>query len=229
MISSTPPLVEMHIFGVTSIPAAFGRVAAAGRGLRSVPGLRFAKVLGTGSGRSFTMRDADLRHWAVLTVWDDTATPCDYLHRWHEAADEHLTVAMRPLAARGHWSRREPFGVLGPAGRSSKHAGPVAAITRARLRTRTMLSFWRAVPPVAETLARSPGVRLALGIGESPVGLQGTFSLWNDAQALTDFAYRSPAHRSAIRRTATEQWYTEELFARFHIESVAGTYRGVTP
>ena len=39
-------------------------------------------------------------------------------------------------------------------------------------------AFWRAVPPVSLDLAGRPGLRLAVGIGEAPVGLQGTFSLW---------------------------------------------------
>ena len=78
-------------------------------------------------------------------------------------------------------------------------------------------------------LLRSPGMRLAVGIGEAPVGLQGTFSLWESASALTDFAHRGPAHREAIRRTAEIGWYAEELFARFAVVSIEGTYDGRTP
>jgi hypothetical protein len=82
------------------------------------------------------------------------------------------------------------------------------------------------VPPVALELHRSPGLVLSLGIGEAPIGLQGTFSLWQSAAALADFAYRQPAHRAVVERTHELDWYAEELFARFAVLDVAGTYRG---
>ena len=34
---------------------------------------QFGKALGTGSGMTFTLRDSDPRHWALLTVWPDAA------------------------------------------------------------------------------------------------------------------------------------------------------------
>jgi hypothetical protein len=92
-----------------------------------------------------------------------------------------------------------------------------------------MPRFWRAVPPVARDLAQAGGVRLAMGMGEAPVGFQGTFSIWDSAQAVTDFAHRRPAHRTAIRRTAEEHWYAEELFARFAVLDLEGTYDGRAP
>jgi hypothetical protein len=91
------------------------------------------------------------------------------------------------------------------------------------------VTFWRAVPPVSADLHRSPGLRLAVGIGEAPVGLQGTFSLWDTDDSLTDFAHRRGPHVEAIRRTAEVGWYAEELFARFAVLSVEGTFDGMTP
>jgi hypothetical protein len=67
---------------------------------------------------------------------------------------------------------------------------------------------------------------MRIGIGEAPVGLQGTFSIWRDARALSDFAYRAPEHASVIRRTRELGWYAEELFARFAVLDARGTYRG---
>ena len=110
-----------------------------------------------------------------------------------------------------------------------RHDGPVAAVTRARLSLRKAATFWRAVPPVSADLHAGGGVRLAVGIGEAPVGLQGTLSLWESATALREFAHRRPAHVEAIRRTAEEGWYSEELFARFAVESCTGTLGGVDP
>ena len=131
---------------------------------------------------------------------------------------------MVPLSSRGRWSGREPFG--GPTPRPWD--GRVAAVTRARLRTWTTPTFWRAAPPVTRELQASPGLLLAKGIGEAPVGLQGTFSLWESAAALSDFAYRGPRHVDAIRRTGEVGWYVEELFARLGVLEVTGTFAGST-
>ena len=105
----------------------------------------------------------------------------------------------------------------------------MAAVTRARLRPSRARAFWRAVPPVAADLRDQPGLRLAVGIGEAPVGLQGTFSLWDSAAALRRFAYAGAAHSAVIARTAPERWYAEELFARFGIEAADGTVDGRDP
>ncbi|MFW0794470.1 monooxygenase [Gordonia sp. CPCC 205515] len=225
------PVVDVRIWGVRSTLGALRRMAGGRRALRQVPGLRFGKLLGTGSARTFTPRDADPHHWALVSVWDDEAAAdagasSQLVRSWTTASTEELSVRLRPLTSRGQWARREPFGA--PTG-SREWSGPVAAITRARLRPTRALSFWRAVPPVVSELTDAPGLQLALGIGEAPIGLQGTFSLWESAADLTEFAYRSPEHRAAIRRTNPERWYAEELFARFAVTEVSGHYRGHTP
>ena len=221
-------------------------------------GLTFAKLLGTGDGRTFTLRDADLGHWGLLTCWvppgdghgvdgrsagrhgdgspdrpDDAADhgvlagleATRTVRAWDRLSHERLRVVLRPLASRGRWAGREPFGKPPP----HRAEGPVASITRARLRPRLARTFWRAVPPVSQDLHRVDGLRLAVGIGEAPVGLQGTFSLWDDARRLDAFAYRRAAHADVVRRTAELGWYAEELFARFAVVSIDGTFAGRAP
>lgn len=218
-----PPLVTLHLWRVPSraVPTALLHMATDRRALRRVPTLRFAKLLGTGKGRTFTPRDADLRRWGLLAVWDDAAAADAFergelARRWARIATEQWSARLRPLSSRGRWSGREPFGR--PA--AAAWDGPVAAITRARLVPTKAMRFWRASPPVAADLQEAAGLRMALGIGESPVGLQGTFSLWDSAAALNAFAYRRPRHLAVIERTRAEGWYAEELFARF---AVVGT------
>ncbi|WP_374246707.1 monooxygenase [Gordonia sp. ABSL49_1] len=228
----SPQVVEFRIWRVNSAFAAMLRMAGNGPAVRRLPGLRFGKLMGTGNARTFTPRDADPHHWALLTVWDDAAAAAAGatsrpLRSWTDNCAEELVVRLRPLSSRGRWARREPFEV----GRRPviDWAGPVAAITRARLRPTRAMSFWRAVPPVVAELADARGLRMALGIGEAPIGLQGTFSIWESSHALSEFAYRTPAHVSAIRRTTPQRWYAEELFARFAVVDIGGTYRGYTP
>ncbi|MDN7121840.1 monooxygenase [Nocardioides sp. ChNu-153] len=234
------PVVELRVWGVDAVLPALGRMAVGPRAVRRLPGLRFAKLLGTGSARTFTPRDADPRHWALLTVWEDAdaaaaGARARTLRSWRDASHEELRVTMTPLASRGRWSGVEPFGAGpfatsddGPATVDAPGA-PVASITRARLRPTRAPSFWRAVPPVVADLTGTPGLRLALGVGETPIGLQGTFSLWDSTEALTRFAHGSAAHRAAVRRTEPARWYAEELFARLAVHDVVGTYDGRTP
>jgi hypothetical protein len=137
-----------------------------------------------------------------------------------------LRVRLAPLGARGRWAGVEPFGncfARGPAD------GAVAAITRARLAPSRAVRFWRATPPVVAELAATDGRVLSFGIGEAPIGLQGTFSLWSSAAALRSFAYESAAHAAVVARTPAEGWYAEELFARFAVTRIDGTYHGRAP
>jgi hypothetical protein len=71
-------------------------------------------------------------------------------------------------------------------------------------------------------LHNSPGLIAAIGIGEAPIGLQGTFSIWQDSASLRNFAYKGEAHSRAITATAENKWYSEELFARFALLAESG-------
>lgn len=226
---SDEPVAVLHLWRVPrrGVPAALVRMAADRPALGGVPGLRFAKLLGTATGRTFTPGDVDPRRWALLTVWDDGAAAATFdnghpVDRWRRLADEEWSVRLRPLAARGRWAGREPFGRPGRPSGEARWDGAVAAVTRARLAPRKAVTFWRAVPPVAAELHAAPGLRLALGIGEAPIGFQGTFSLWRSTAALNSFVHGHPAHADAVRRTPVEGWYAEELFARFAVVDVAG-------
>ena len=230
-----PALVTLHVWGVprAAVPRAVLRMATDRSGVRRIPGVRFAKLLGTGSGETFGLRDADARHWALLATWDTPAAAAHFeqtgvVRRWDQLADERWAARLVPLSSRGQWSGREPFGPVA-AGRPVDDGAPVAALTRARLVPSRAVSFWRSVPPVSAALHAAAGLRFALGVGEAPIGLQGTFSVWDNAASLRSFAYRSQEHQRAIDDTARCGWYAEELFARFRVASAAGTYRGRDP
>jgi heme-degrading monooxygenase HmoA len=226
-----PALVTLHLWRVAprGVPAAVLRMARDRGRVRRTPGLRFAKLLGTGNGRTFTVRDGDPLRWALLATWADHDAAAAFeesavVRSWERDAAESFRVDLRPVASRGTWSGRAPFGEPVP----SRTEGPVAALTRARLRVRTAPSFWRSVPPVSADLGVRRGLRAAVGVGEAPVGLQGTFSLWESAAALREFT-RADAHASVVARTAPEHWYAEELFARFAVTGGRGTLDGQDP
>jgi hypothetical protein len=220
-VEPVPALVTLHVWHVPrgKVPAALARMARDRGRARRTPGVRFAKMLGTGS--SFSLRDSDPRRWAKLSTWS-TPGPDPVAASWAGLAEETLRLELRPLASTGRWSGREPFGSPVPA----RHEGPVLALTRARLVPTQAATFWRAVPPVTAALRAAPGLRASLAVGEAPVGLQGTISLWDCAADLRAFAYDSPAHQQVITQTTRAGWYAEELFARFEVLHVEGTLDG---
>jgi len=217
--------VTLHLWRVRrqTVPAALLRMATQRDAVRRLPGCTFVKLLGTGRGRTFTPADADPCTWAILACWNTEEQAREFddslvVRRWQGGALAMSRFLLVPLSAHGRWSGQEPFGR--PA--RQPWPGPVAAITRARIRTRHLRAFWAAVPPVTGDLLARPGLIGALGIGEAPVGLQGTFSLWRSAVDLQAFAYRGSAHTRVIARTTEVGWYAEELFAQFAVLDSGG-------
>ncbi|WP_345629556.1 monooxygenase [Rugosimonospora acidiphila] len=207
------------------------RMAVDPRRVRREDGVRFVKLLGTGRGGEFGPTRADPTRWAALAVYDQ-ARPG--FAGWDRRAVASCRIDLAPLNARGSWAGREPFPIT-PAGSSGTNQpdgttggkaggtdGPVLALTRARLRPTRAVTFWRATGPVAAAASEASGLLAAFGIGEAPLGWQGTVTVWRRAADLLRFAYRHPQHRQAIERTMTTGWYAEELFARFAVLDVVG-------
>lgn len=199
--------------------------------LRRSEGLAFWKLLGCGHGSFFSLRP-DFERWGLVGVWRSAADLRRFIRRgalmraWQRVTTERWVVVLEPLAAKGEWSGHQPF-VPGTPGKG--YRGPVAVLTRATLRGSRALAFWRAVPDVARRMAEAPGRVMSVGIGEAPLVLQSTFSVWRDRDAMVDFAYRSTEHREAMRRTRAERWYREDMFARFRPLCSLGTWKGQDP
>jgi hypothetical protein len=218
-VGEVPAVVTLHVWRVPrrAVPQAVLRLAVGPRRVRAHPGVRFAKLFGTGAGRGFGPGDADLTRYAALTVWDGPATDAPFA-RWDRLARARVRLDLTPVSSHGRWSGTQPFGA--PAG--GRVDGPVLALTRARLRPRRAAAFWRALPPVAAAVQAAPGLLARFGLGEAPIGWQGTVSVWRSGTDLTGFAYRRPEHRAVIARSSAQRWYAEDLFARFAIQAVSG-------
>jgi hypothetical protein len=211
----------IYLFKVkrSAIPFAFLQMAIGRRTARQIPGVKFAKLMGTGTGKTFTPSDADLGQWAVLFVAKDFAPIEDsrFIESWRKRAIKTEILHLNPISSHGKWSGREPFDISG----ATHSGGPVVAITRARLKWSQAIRFWRSIPPVVLDLHQSPGLLFSIGIGEAPIGLQGTLSIWRSAADLRDFAYKNAPHRAVIEDTKRFDWYSEELFARFDLINTA--------
>lgn len=202
--------------------------------LRSTPGLSFWRLLGSGRGTSMSL-GADLRRWALLAVWREERALEEFLKsspvaaRWRREARESWQVRLTPLTSRGRWGGVEPFGPDLGGTPGPNPGGPVAVLTRASIRPSRLVPFYRSVPEVDRLLREQDGCLASVGVGEWPLARQATFSLWRDAGAVRDFAYRGHAHRGVVGRTRAENWYSEELFARFVPYGSEGTWNGADP
>jgi hypothetical protein len=192
--------------------------------LMRLPGVSFVKLLGTGKGESFTPKDANPYRWGALVTIKETHLDIldnsKVIREWKRIAKQEYRAILKPISVHGLWSGKQPFDV-----EKLDWNGKIAAITRARIVWRKNVVFWRAVPPVTISLHQSPGLINAIGIGEAPIGLQGTFSLWESASHLREFAYKGQAHTQAIKATEENKWYSEELFSRFAVIQERGNLK----
>lgn len=206
------------------LPVAILNMASNKLMLKRLTGISFIKLLGTGKGETFTPKDADQFRWGILvTIKQDDLDRLEQslvLKIWRKISINEYRIVLRPISSHGYWSGKQPFEV-----EKFEWSGKIAAITRARIVWRKNFQFWRAVPPVTLSLHQSPGLLSAIGIGEAPIGLQGTFSIWESGAALREFAYKDNAHIEAIKATETNKWYSEELFARFAVIAEQGVLR----
>ena len=205
-----------------NIPFALFRMAIDRTLLRRTKGVSFAKMLGCGKGETFTPTDADPTRWGCLVVIpENQLSELDgsrTIRVWRNKSVSEFRVVLDPIASTGMWSKQKPFEPSAPA----NFQGQVVAITRARIKASQTMRFFKSVPPVTASLHSSPGLISTIGIGEAPIGLQGTFSLWESMQAIKDFAYKGAAHQKAIAQTSEFDWYAEELFARFAVREIRG-------
>ncbi|CAN5395998.1 hypothetical protein BH10CHL1_BH10CHL1_37820 [soil metagenome] len=230
--SNATPLTTLTLFGYPRRERlwAFLQMGLAQRALTNVHGLRFWKLLGSGHGRGFSLQP-NWGRYGLFAVWETQAdadtffasAPLMAAYRRHTS--EIWTIRLWPVQAHGAWSGVNPFLPLS----QQPISGPVAILTRAAIHTSQLINFWRAVPATSQAIEQADGLLASIGIGEAPFIRQATFSLWRSVADVQKFAYGMNAHRAAIQRTRAENWYCEELFARFVPVSSEGSWQGRDP
>jgi hypothetical protein len=226
-------ITVIYIWSIKPTPLstlrALRHMSADRRELKSDPSIGFYKLLGTGSGKSFTPKDADLHTWALLiTIAEseiDRFDQSENIQAWRKISTNEVRLIAEPLSAHGAWSGTTPFITADENHKRETWNGEILAITRAKIAWAKNRVFWSSVPPVTLSLRSNPGLKFAMGIGEAPIGLQGTLSVWEDAASIRAFAYQGRAHAEVIEATARENWYQEELFARFALLEQRGEFR----
>ena len=193
-----------------------------------VPGLMFSRLLGSGAGNGFGLRPnlgvyAFLGHWTGREAADRYFADNDWFQRASGRTTEQATFYLDATMTHGEWGGARPF----PDRRAAYDpARPVAVITRATIRTRKLPAFWRYVPQTSAAVYDHPERKLSIGVGEYPIFMQATFSLWTSGRAMTEFAYRANHHKQVVRLTRERNWYKEEMFTRFTVIDVVGNWAG---
>ncbi len=205
------------------------RIMRGGQSFRGVPGLRFAKALGSGFDGGFGVRPSRSRQ-GVFAVFDSEAaadrfiTQSPTLAAFRARSAELCVAKLRAWSSRGAWSG-QPLHPSAPVPGAAAGGEPVAALTRASIHPRRALAFWRRALPAEAGLAHAPGCLLAVGLGEAPLMRQATFSVWESVAAMDAYA-RSGAHLEAIRASYREGYFSETMFARFVPLAVQGRWLG---
>lgn len=196
--------------------------------LSRTPDIGFWKLCGSGGGVGFTPR-ANINVFAILATWPDEATARlrtqtePVFERYAAKSAEAWTVLLTTDSARGAWNGTAPFEVS-----PNTRTAPLGVLTRATLKPSILRRFWRRVPNISERIGADPNVLFKIGIGETPLFQQITFSIWPDTASMANFA-RTGHHADAIKSVRAEGWFREELYARFTLVSDHGTWGGTSP
>ena len=195
---------------------AFGRLRMA---LSGVPGLCFGKAMGCGKGAVFSL-SPDWGRYAILAEWESISAYTVFLQSpaWQRLAAQatggkHLQL--QPIHSKGFWDGRQPFQVNKAA--AIPQGVPLAVLTRANIRLSKLRTFWQHSAAASKAIEGAPGLLYSLGIGELPFISQATFSIWDGAESMKQYAYRNPPHIAAMQSKQAHSLFTEEMFVRFAV------------
>lgn len=211
------------------------RLASGSLGVKTHPGLQFAKVMGSGHEGGFTLRPS-ATHQGVVAVFDHLRGAIDfvqhpYVTEARKRARESWVGVMRIDSVRGHWdgvewahTRSDQCELEGGVTMSA-HADRLAVLTRASIRPAKAMAFWRHAPTAQADLHLAQGCEIAMGLGEAPLVRQCTFSLWEKPSDMVRFAHDG-AHRSAIESANRNGFFNESLFVRMKLLAMNGVWKG---
>ncbi|MBC7690124.1 MAG: spheroidene monooxygenase [Aquabacterium sp.] len=199
--------------------------------------ISFYKLMGSGKNGTFDIHP-DWQQWAIFAIHRQlpgTLTTAEvipvlygrFINKWLSFFNcETWSIFLQPIEGHGCWDGKQPFGNLQ---KNTAYDGPVAILTRATIRLSKLKPFWANVNGVAVQMATAKGLIASLGIGEVPFIKQATFSIWQNKEAMKQFAYQMHQHTDVIKKTRKENWYSEDMFVRFIPLQTFGSIKGSDP
>ena len=203
----------------------FGQMQKAKPKLKKVSGLEFSKLMGSGGKNGFS-KMLNVNVYVLHCVWESELAANDFFVRsatfseFRTKAAEAYTIFMKASKAHGLWEGTNPYHT-----EKITPSGPIAVITRARIKLKFLPRFWSHVPSLGKKVDQASGAIFSIGIGEYPWFMQATFSLWESYEAMRNYAYGSPHHMEVVKKTRELGWYSEELFANFIPYKAEGSWK----
>lgn len=191
-----------------------------------IPGLQFCKVLGSGYNGGFSTKPS-LTKQGFLCVFDSAQNANRFeesssiVKAYQDHAHEFFLASVQPYSSRGSWSGFS-MSCTNP---NPPVIGPIASLTRASIRPSKARQFWAKAKPAEDAIALASGKILTAGIGEAPYFRQATFTIWDNAQSLEQYAQQG-AHLSAIKAAYGQAYFSESMFTRFRVIKAQGTWQG---
>jgi len=214
-MSQTTLISFFQYAGIKNKWHAFTRMGRSPILQKKINGLTFFKPLGTGSGNGFSIKP-DFSTFGFLAVFKSEELAKEFLEtdvvkEYTQTTVSYSHVLMRTVKSHGEWSKLKPF----ESSVEYDKTKPLAVITRATIKPKLAYQFWKNVPAVSKSMDKYDELIFSKGIGEFPLLMQATFSLWSSAEAMMNYAYKNPKHAEMVKKTRELNWYSEELFARF--------------
>jgi spheroidene monooxygenase len=188
-------------------------------------GLLFYKLFGSGTGEGFTPV-LNPNVYAIMSVWeteeiaDKSILTSTIYNKYKKRSEENWTLYLRPTRSWGSWDKNNPF----KAEPNQKQTYPVVALTRATIKTKILFKFWQRVPDISDRIGSNSKVLFKIGLGEIPWFHQVTFSIWPNQESMDQFARKDGPHSHAIEAVRKNNWFKEELYARFSIDKELGKW-----
>lgn len=203
--------------------------------------IHFHKLMGCGKKGSFDIHP-DWNQWAIMVFTkslpeiQNSKESIHQIHKshygtfitnwWKRFNCETWTVVLELMEGHGSWDGEK----FAPVNKNKNLGeGPVAVLTRATIRLSKLCEFWKNAGPVSAQLKNASGLITSVGIGELPLIRQATFSIWESLEEMKVFAYSMQEHRNVIKKTRSENWYSEDMFLRFKPLYSEGTLNGKNP
>ena len=208
---------------------AFSQMGFARKKLKKIKQISFFKLFGSGIGEGFTPYP-NTSVYAILSVWnnlgeaENNIEEREIYENYRTHSIENWTVFLSPISSKGYWDKTNPFKPNKNEFKKKDHM--LAALTRATIKPKIMLKFWSKVPAISKVIGNDKNVLFKMGLGEIPWFHQVTFSIWPNAETMSNFARKDGPHAKAIKSVREGNWFSEELYARFKVEKAIGKWCG---
>ena len=182
-------------------------------------GLKFIKLLGTGSKDGFSVIP-DFSSYVMITSWENDDFRKKFIDEnklFQEIinkSSKRIEIKIDPYNYIGSWNGINPF-----KNKSLYKEGKIIVLTRARVKLNKLINFFISTSSAAKSINSRKGAEYYKGVGELPIIEQATISIWRSEQSMKDYAYLDKNHLKIIHKARKNNWYSEELFVRSNIIS----------